>query len=106
MTRFQEKKDELLRKGAIDKVKWLENIDKNIMPSNIKRIQQNDKTVLREIVVPSWVSWDLLHDWALSKKGKAMAGKTCILCNNDAENGMYYLEKYICENCFLKIKGM
>ncbi len=103
MGKFETKKTELLRKGAMEKVKWLENIDKSIMPSAAKRIQQNDKTVLKDLVLPSWVSWDILQDWAASKGG---TGRTCILCNNKAENGIDFREKYICETCFLKVKTL
>lgn len=104
MGKFETKKTEFLRKGEIEKAKWLENIDKTILPSYAKRIQQNDKTVLKELVVPRWVGWDILYDWALSKKSDS--GHMCILCNLNSENGIHYVEKFICESCFLKIKTM
>lgn len=104
MNKFESKKTEFLRKGAIQKVKWLEKIDKIILPSQVKKIQQNDKTVLKELVLPSWVNWDIIYDWALAKKENS--GKTCILCNLTAENGIFFLEKYVCESCFLKLKNL
>lgn len=104
MGKFETKKTELLRKGQMDRARWLENISKAILPSQAKRIQQNDKTVLKELVLPSWVNWDLIYDWAITKKDSS--GKTCILCNFDAENGIYFLEKYVCESCFLKLKNL
>ena len=104
MDRFEDKLLELTRRGDIEKVKWMKNINRIILPTQIKRIQQNDKTVLRELVLPKWVSWDLLYEWANSKK--VVEGRRCILCNEYSENGLDFLEKYICENCFLKIKNL
>ncbi len=101
---FDEKVLELMRRGAKEKADYLKNLDNIILPSFVKRIQQNDKTVLKEIVVPGWVSWDLLFDWANSKKAKK--GRRCILCNELEENGIDYNNKFVCERCFLKIKNM
>lgn len=104
MGKFETRKNELLRKGEIGKVRWLENIEKAILPSQFKRIRQNDKTVLKELVLPSWVKWDTIYDFATTKKNNE--GKTCILCNLEHENGVYFIEKYVCESCFLKIKNL
>ncbi len=103
MERFEEKMIEFTRKGDMEKVKWMKNVDRIILPNQLKRIQQNDKTVLRELVLPKWVRWDLLYEWANNKKIRN--GRLCILCNEHSENGMDFNEKYICENCFLKIKN-
>ena len=85
-------------------ISGIENIEKFVLPSQVKKIQQNDKTVLKELVLPAWVNWELLYDWASTKK--TGSGKTCILCNLDAGNGVFFLEKYICESCFLKLKNI
>lgn len=104
MGKFETRKTEFLRKGDLEKTKFLENIEKFVLPSQVKKIQQNDKTVLKELVLPAWVNWELLYDWASTKK--TGSGKTCILCNLDAGNGVFFLEKYICESCFLKLKNI
>jgi len=104
MGMFEEKMLDLMRKGDEEKVKWMKSLNKTIMGSQIKRIQQNDKSVLRELVVPKWVTWDLLYDWA---QGKQIAkGRRCILCAEAYESGIDFNEKFICENCFIKLKNL
>ena len=88
----------------MEKVRWLEKMDTLIPKSQVERIQQNDKTVLKELVLPSWVKWDFLYTWAASKK--TADGRRCILCNEYRENGIDFKEKYICEDCFLKLKNL
>jgi len=95
---------EMVRRGQNDRVEYLKNMHKLLLPSHLKRIQQNDKTVLKEIVLPQWLDWDLLFCWANEHKTKE-TGRECILCNNIAENGIDFNEKYICEECFLKLKN-
>ena len=95
---------EFSRKGDMEKVHWLEKIDILIPPSQVKRIQQNDKTVLKELILPSWIKWDFLYMWADSKKPRE--GRICILCNEHRENGIDFREKYVCEDCFLKLKNL
>lgn len=101
---LEKQKNEWARKGAIDRVKFLENLDKIMLSSYVRRIQQNDKTVLREIVLPKWVSWELLREWAAGKKPKEKKGQICILCNEMHENGITFKEKFICEQCFIQLK--
>ena len=101
---FEERKNEFYRKGAIDKVKWMEGLKKTILPSQLKKIQQNDKTVLQEIVLPKWANWELIYDWAQNMDNQK--GRRCIFCYEQQENGADYMDKFICENCFLKIKNM
>ncbi len=105
MTKFEEKMLEFLRKGDEEKVKWMRSLNKTVLPSQLRRIQQNDKTVLFEMVLPKWADWSLLYDWGQSRNSPTK-GKICILCNLAAENGINYLEKHICESCFLKLKNM
>ncbi len=100
---LEEKINEFYRKGAKDKAQYLENLDKKFLPSVVKRIQANDKTVLKEIVIPNWVSWELLYEWSQTQKNHK--GQQCILCNELNEHGITFKEKFVCENCFLKIKN-
>lgn len=104
MDRFEQKLIELTRRGDIEKVKWMKNIDRIILPNQVKRIQQNDKTVLQELVLPKWVRWDLLYEWANNKRVRK--GRMCILCNEYSENGIDFEQKYICENCFFGLKNL
>ena len=96
---------ELTRKGASDKAKFLKNLHKRVMPSQLERIQKNDKSVLQEMFMPKWVSWELLRAWADNFKmpGK---GKICILCGQKNETGIDFQEKFICENCFVRLKQL
>lgn len=101
---FENKLLELARRGDTEKANYLKSLDNTVLPSFVKRIQENDKTVLKEMVVPKWVSWDLLYDWALSKKNAS--GRRCILCGELNEVGIGFNNKFICEHCFLKLKNM
>lgn len=101
---LEKQKTEWIRKGAIDKAKFVEKLDTTILASQVKRIQQNDKSVLKEMVLPKWVDWDLLYTWANSKTVLSEKGRRCILCNEAQENGIPFNEKFICENCFIKLK--
>lgn len=97
-------KIDYMRKGALDRVKFLESMDKNILPSQLKRIQQNDKTVLKEMVLPKWVKWELLQEWANNTKVSERNGEMCILCNEKSSTGIDFNEKFICEHCFIRLK--
>jgi len=105
-TYFEKKMVEYTRRGNIDKMRWMKNIQRVIMPQYVKRIQQNDKTVMTELVMPSWVTWELIYDWAMSQKHANRDGRMCILCGNTAELGIDFNEKYICEHCFIKLKHL
>ena len=100
---FQERMDEWLRHGEKDKVNYINSLNKKILPSIVQRIQQNDRNVLKEIVLPKWLSWEMLFEW--SQTQKVGMGRRCILCNSLQENGMDFNQKFICERCFLKIKN-
>jgi len=100
---FDNKVLELMRRGETEKANYLKNLNNVILPSFARRIKQNDKSVLKEIVVPKWVEWNLLVDWA---QGKAETrGRRCILCNEFNENGLDFNNKFVCGSCFLKIKN-
>jgi hypothetical protein len=96
---------ELTRKGDMEKVKMLKTLHRRVMPSQAERIRKNDKTVLREFMLPKWIAWELLRAWADSKQPD-QKGKICILCNSRSETGMDFNERFICENCFLKVKNL
>jgi hypothetical protein len=101
---FEDKLLDLKRKGAEDKWRFLENLDKLILPSQKKRIQQNDKTIIRELVLPSWLSWELLFDWAIQgmeKEGK----KVCLFCHGLNE-GINFKGKHVCWGCFNEMKSV
>ena len=95
----------LTRKGAEDKVRLLKNLHKKVLPSQLERIQKNDKSVLQEMFMPKWVSWELLRAWAdnVQLMGK---GKQCILCDEKNENGIDFNERFICESCFVRLKQL
>lgn len=101
---FEKKLLELTRRGDQEKANYLKSLNSTVLPSYIKRIQQNDKSVLREMVVPKWVSWDLLFDWAKDKK--VSKGQRCIFCSEVSDVGINFSNKFVCEHCFLKIKNM
>lgn len=102
---FEQTVTEFTRKGALDKVRFLKNLHKKIMPSQFERIQRNDKSVLAELFMPKWMSWELLRAWA---DGFSMPekGKQCILCNAKSENGIDFNDRFICEGCFVRIKQL
>ena len=101
---FESMKLEMIRRGQGDRVTFLENLPKQIPPSQILRIQQNDKTVLKDMVLPKWLEWDTLFLW--SNQYAIGKGRPCILCNRHEEHGLDFKEKWICEGCFLKIKDL
>ncbi|MBU1120958.1 MAG: hypothetical protein ABIE23_02115 [archaeon] len=102
---FEEKYLDLKRKGDAEKINWMENIDKHIRESMIDRIISNDKSVLNEVVIPKWVSWDLLLSWAQEKRKKEKPD-LCVLCGKRDEIGVYFNNKYICERCFIELKNL
>lgn len=102
---FEQTLLELTRKGDIEKVKLLKNLHKKILPSQFERIKNNDKGVMKDLFMPNWVSWELLRAWAdnYSVPGK---GTECALCSAKSENGIKFNEKFICEECFVRIKQL
>lgn len=102
---FEDKVIELTRKGAMDKVSFLKGLRKKVMPSQLKKIHENNKSVMQELFLPKWVSWELLFDWASDFKEQGN-GRECVLCGNKSELGMDFNEKFVCESCFLKIKNL
>src|SRR3989344_3242761 len=104
MDLWEQRRLEFVKRGQNDRIKFLENLTNTILPVQLKRIQQNDKTVLKELVLPNWVEWELLHEW--SNRHRALENaRECILCNEQQEAGMDFKEKFICENCFLRLKN-
>ena len=103
---LEERLHEWMRHGDMEKVHWVENVNKKLMPSVLQRIKNNDKTVLREVVVPKWLDWELLREIVDRKPAKDRGGRHCILCDMMHENGIQFNEKFLCEDCFLKLKYM
>jgi hypothetical protein len=104
-TFFDQTYNELVQKKDIDKVRWLDQIEKRIPPTFRKRIQANDKTVLHELLVPSWVKWDLLYSWA-TEKAVPKEKNNCVLCQQTRENGIHFHGRFVCETCFKTIRSM
>lgn len=101
---WEAKKLDMVRRGQKERVEFLEKLNRQIVPSQVLRIQQNDKSVLKDLVLPAWLDWDTLYMWSLQMKVKD--GRPCILCSQFSQNGFDFKEKFICEACFLKIKSM
>ncbi len=55
------------RTGESAKAKWLETMHEKIPPSFKERIKKDDKKILNELILPSWVTWDILRSWAESE---------------------------------------
>lgn len=104
MDELEEIKLKWVRAGHSDRVKFLEGLSKIVPPSAVLRIQQNDKSVLTELVLPNWLDWDVLFVWA--QRQSIVKGRPCILCSQYYENGVDFKEKWICEHCFLKLKQL
>jgi hypothetical protein len=102
---FEKRYNEIVRRGDIEKLKWLDSIGKKIPSSYRKRIRLNDKSVLKEILVPKWVDWELLFDWANSSASEA-DGKVCALCSDIREAGIKFNDRFVCEKCFKEIKSL
>ncbi|GEM_PF-813192 len=102
---FEKKMNDFLRRGDIGKAKVLQSLGKRIMPTQIQRIRKNDKSVLQEIVLPRWLSWELLKLWADESTAEE-TGKLCALCSNFKETGIKFRGKFICEACYREVKGI
>jgi len=97
---------EFVRRGEGSRVHFFESeLRKRVLPMQLKRIQQNDKTVLKELVLPQWLDWDLLYEWSIRESHPAK-GAECILCNARAERGMDFNGKFICDECFFRLRAM
>ena len=97
---------DFIRRGQGDKKQFLESeLKKSILPSQLARIQQNDKTVLKELILPEWLNWDLLFEWG-NRQQQVSKGVECILCNSLNERGKTFNGKFVCEECVLKLKSM
>ena len=90
------------RIGAIDRAKWLETIDQKIPKSFKERIKKDDKTVLRELILPNWVDWDLLRTWALEEEEE----QTCDICGGKTKDYIIFRGKTICRYCLNDLKAI
>lgn len=102
---FEKIKNDFMRRGDMEKAKILQTLNKRLMPTQIQRIRRNDKTVLMEMVLPSWLTWDLLKQW-VEENSEQESGKLCALCSNVKDVGVKFNEKFICEGCFKEIKNI
>ena len=102
---WESKMLEMVRRGQRDRVKYIQNLYRTILPAQVKRVQQNDKTVLKDLVLPEWLDWELLYEWSMRRR-IVDNPRECILCNEVAELGVDYNQKFLCESCFFRIKGM
>ena len=93
------------RKGDMERANFIKNLRKKTLDSQIRRIQQNDKSVLREIVLPKWMNWDLLFDWAVNQK-VSRGDKKCAFCLAENNFGVDFNGKFICERCFMELKKL
>lgn len=100
---YDETLAEFRRRGDTEKAKWLEDIERHIQLPQRQRIQQNDKTVLKEIVLPKWLKWEVLYSWAM--KDISFGGRRCALCNEESVNYIDFRSKAICERCFMDLKS-
>ncbi|MDO8627225.1 MAG: hypothetical protein Q7K42_02060 [Candidatus Diapherotrites archaeon] len=103
MTGISEKILEFTRRGDFEKVKWLKNIGKTIQQSQKMRIAQNDKSVLKELILPKWVNWDLLFTWALASSDKE-GKQACIICHTVTMLGTGFKGKFLCGECISDLK--
>jgi hypothetical protein len=101
-----ERIDELILKyqriGARDRARWLETIDQKVPPSFKERIKDNDKKILRELILPEWVTWDLLRSWAL----EGSEGEICGFCDKSVDKFVLFKDVVICENCLKELKNL
>ncbi|VVC00009.1 Uncharacterised protein [uncultured archaeon] len=100
---YDGKMQEFIQKRQLDRLHFVENLRKTVLPAQIKRIQQNDKGVLKDLVLPEWLDWDLLYEWAM-RFNVIENPRECVLCNSKAELGIDFNQKFICERCFFRVK--
>ncbi len=105
MNYYDGKMLDFVQKRQVERIKFMENLGRNVLPQQVKRIQQNDKMVMKDLVLPGWLDWDLLYEWSMRRK-VIDNPRECILCNEKAELGVDFNMKFLCEACFFKIKGM
>jgi hypothetical protein len=90
------------RIGQKDRARWLETIDIRIPNSFKERIKQNDKKVLQELILPTWLEWDILRTWALEGDDSA----TCNICGSVTEKFTNVKNATVCGDCIREIKNV
>jgi hypothetical protein len=90
------------RVGERNKAKWLETIDQKIPPSFKERIKNNDKSITRELILPEWVTWDLLRQWALEESTE----EQCTACHNVASKFVVFKNAIICDECMDELRKL
>ena len=99
---FQDYIDRYYRTGALDKAKWLETIDQKIPKSYKERIAKGDKSVLQELILPKWVTWEMLVEWVKEEK----KGEVCVICGKVVDNYITIHGKVVCMSCITEIKKL
>jgi formylmethanofuran dehydrogenase subunit E len=96
---------ELTRRGQEDKVRYIKNLDRSLLPSQKQRIINHDTSVWHELVVPNWLTFDMLREYIITKD-KPQNAEMCTFCNSAVENPLNLNGKNICRDCAEKIRGM
>jgi len=84
------------RTGEIDKARWLQNIDQKIPSLFKQKIIDNDKSVLRELILPGWLTWDILRIWAM----RDVESSSCIFCQQNKDEGAMFKGHFVCVDCY------
>ncbi len=100
-SKFEQIIESLLRKGLVAQVDYLRKLDKLIVPTHKKLIQEGNKAVLKELVLPKWLSWETLEAWA--NKDKEEQGR-CLFCDKQAQYS--FKSQNICKKCIETIKKL
>ena len=95
MDEFESMILKMQRTGDLDKARWLESIDKKISPMFKQKIIANDKSVLRELILPSWLTWDILRTWAM----RDAETSRCIFCQKEKDEGILFKGHFVCKDC-------
>jgi len=99
---YDQKLLECTRKRDVDKLNFLQSLDKKILKSQLERILKNDKTVWGELFLPKWMTWEMLKSWSAKYEKPETI---CVFCGSDAEGGKKVRGKIVCQNCIVEIKA-
>ena len=98
-SKFEQIINNYLRKGLVGRADYLRKLDSLILPIHKKMIQENDRSVLRELILPKWMEWDVLVAWA---NKDIEEHSRCLFCNRPAE--YEYKGQNICSKCISALK--
>ena len=100
-SKFDKLIDSYMRKGLMGRVDYLKRLDKLVLNSHKKQIFNNDKSVLRELILPSWIDWETLRIWVQRDEE---ATRNCLFCKKTTEKE--FKGKSICDKCISAIKKL